>query len=84
MSAEAEGYHINYGSSWMMVINFTEEGPQGRGLLSYSQSRGYGSEHSTDQTELYSAQPTLRDLYFTDEEISANTISTLTLSSEEN
>ncbi|MDO6565959.1 acylase [Alteromonas sp. 1_MG-2023] len=84
MSAEAEGYHINYGSSWMMVINFTEEGPKGRGLLSYSQSRSYGTDHFLDQTELYSTQPTLRELYFTDEEISANTISTLSLSSEEN
>lgn len=84
MSADAKGYHINYGSSWMMVINFTEEGPKGRGILSYSQSRAYGSDHFLDQTELYSSQPTLRELYFTDEEISANTISTLTLSSEEN
>ena len=82
MSAEAQGYHINYGSSWMIVVNFTEDGPVGRGLLSYSQSRVYGSEHNLDQTRLYSEQPQLRDMYFTAEEIEANAIETMTLSSQ--
>ncbi len=82
MSADAQGYHINYGSSWMMVINFTDEGPEGRGILTYSQSRNYGTEHFDDQTRLYSEQPSLRDLYFTEADITANTIGTLTLSSQ--
>ena len=84
MSAEAKGYHINYGSSWMMVVNFTEDGPKGRGLLTYSQSRKYGSDHFLDQTQLYSSQPGLRDIYFTEEEISEHTINQVTLSSQEN
>ncbi|CAB9493963.1 acylase [Alteromonas macleodii] len=82
MSAEAEGYHINYGTSWAMVINFTDEGPRGRGILTYSQSRKFGSDHFLDQTQLYSTQPTLRDIYFTDEEIEANKIEQVNLSSE--
>lgn len=82
MSAEAEGYHINYGTSWAMVINFTDEGPKGRGILTYSQSRKFGSEHFLDQTQLYSTQPTLRDIYFTDEEIEANKIEQVNLSSD--
>jgi acyl-homoserine-lactone acylase len=82
MSAEAGGYHINYGTSWAMVINFTEEGPKGRGILTYSQSRKFGSEHFLDQTQLYSTQPTLRDIYFTDEEIEANKIEQVNLSSD--
>ena len=82
MSAQAEGYHINYGTSWAMVINFTDEGPKGRGILTYSQSRKYGSEHFLDQTRLYSTQPTLRDIYFTEEEIEANKIEHVTLSSD--
>ena len=65
-----------------MVINFTDEGPKGRGILTYSQSRKYGSEHFLDQTQLYSTQPTLRDIFFTDEEIEANKIEQVTLSSE--
>ena len=82
MSADAGGYHINYGTSWAMVINFTEEGPKGRGILTYSQSRKFGSEHFLDQTQLYSTQPTLRDIYFTDEEIEANKIEQVNLSSD--
>ncbi|NMH58503.1 acylase [Alteromonas ponticola] len=82
MSAEAPGYHINYGSSWMVVINFTENGPQGRGILTYSQSRVYGSEHFLDQTELYSEMPQLRPILFTEAEIEENKINQLTLSSE--
>ena len=82
MSAEAQGYHINYGTSWAMVISFTDEGPEGRGILTYSQSRQADSEHYLDQTRLYSQQPTLRDIYFTEEDIAANVIETVTLSSE--
>ncbi len=82
MSAEAPGYHINYGSSWMVVVNFTENGPEARGLLTYSQSRVYGSEHFLDQTELYSELPQLRPILFTDAEIEENKIKQLTLSSE--
>ncbi|WP_203565578.1 acylase [Alteromonas hispanica] len=82
MSAEAGGYHINYGTSWAMVISFTDNGPKGRGILTYSQSRQFGSEHFLDQTRLYSEQPTLRDIYFTDEEIESNMIEKMTLSSE--
>lgn len=82
MSAQAKGYHINYGTSWAMVIGFTDEGPKGRGILTYSQSRNVNSDHFLDQTRLYSSQPTLRDIYFTEEEIEANTIKQVTLSSD--
>ena len=81
LSAEAKGYHINYGSSWMTVVNFTEEGPVARGLLSYSQSAEYGSDHNLDQTMLYSQQPQLRPLRFTEEDIEANKIAEMTISS---
>ena len=82
MSAEAQGYHINYGSSWMLVINFTDEGPQGRGILTYSQSRVFGSDHFLAHTLLYSQHPSLRDMYFTEEDIAAYTINELILSSD--
>jgi len=81
LSAEAGGYHINYGSSWMTVVNFTDEGPVARGLLSYSQSSEYGSDHNEDQTLLYSQQPQLRPLRFTEADIEANKVSEMTLSS---
>lgn len=81
LSAEAAGYHINSGSSWMTVVNFTEEGPVARGLLSYSQSSEYGSEHNLDQTLLYSQQPQLRPLRFSEADIEANKVSEMTITS---
>ena len=83
LSAEGQGYHINYGTSWAMVINFTDEGPEGRGILTYSQSRKFDSEHFLDQTRLYSEQPTLREIFFTEQEITDNTIEQVTLSSQQ-
>ncbi len=81
LSAAGQGYHINYGSSWMTVVNFTDEGPVARGLLSYSQSHEYGSDHNLDQTMLYSQQPQLRPLRFTEADIEANKIAEMTISS---
>jgi acyl-homoserine-lactone acylase len=81
LSAEGGGYYINYGSSWMTVVNFTVDGPVARGLLSYSQSHEYGSDHSIDQTLLYSQQPQLRPLRFTQADIEANKVSDMTISS---
>ncbi len=82
ISAEAGGYRINYGSSWMMVVNFTDTGPAARALLTYSQSRVYGSDHFLDQTRRYSAQPALRPVAFTDDEIEAAKIEEMTLVSQ--
>ena len=81
LSAEGAGYHINSGSSWMAVVSFTEQGPVAKGLLSYSQSSEYGSDHSLDQTLLYSQQPQLRPLRFTEADIEANKVSEITISS---
>ncbi|WP_286235916.1 acylase [Thalassotalea sediminis] len=80
LSSDAGGYHIGYGSSWMTVVNFTDEGPKARGLLTYSQSRAYGTEHSADQTALYSMEPQLRPLRFTEAEIEAHKIKEVTIS----
>lgn len=82
LSSAAKGYHIGYGSSWMSIVNFTDDGPVARGLLSYSQSRVYGTEHNTDQSELYSAQPQLRPLLFKEADIEANKIAEMTISSQ--
>ena len=81
MSVEGQGYHINYGSSWMTVVNFTDEGPVARGLLSYSQSHAFGTDHNLDQTMLYSQQPQLRPLRFTEEDIESNKIGEITITS---
>jgi len=83
LSSDGGGYHIGYGSSWMSVVNFTDEGPVARGLLSYSQSHAHGDEHNLDQTQLYSEQPQLRPLRFTEQDIEANKIAEMDISSSE-
>ncbi len=75
------GYHINYGSSWMFVVNFTENGPVGRGILTYSQSSNTMSAHLDDQNRVYSETTALRPLLFTDADISNNVIAEMTISS---
>jgi len=77
-----DGYHINYGSSWMFVVNFTDNGPSARGLLSYSQSSNSNSEHTDDQNRLYSDTTALRPLLFSEADISANIISEIEISSQ--
>jgi len=76
-----DGYHINYGSSWMFVVNFTDDGPSARGLLSYSQSSNTQSEHIDDQNRLYSDTSALRPLLFSEADISSNIISEMNISS---
>jgi acyl-homoserine-lactone acylase len=55
-----EGYPINGGSSYMIVAEFTRNGPKARGLLSYSQSTDPDSPYYSDQNYLYSKKQ-LRD-----------------------
>jgi acyl-homoserine-lactone acylase len=76
-----DGYHINYGSSWMFVVNFTDDGPSARGLLSYSQSSNTESAHIDDQNRLYSETTALRPLLFSEADISGNIISEMDISS---
>jgi len=75
-----DGYHLNYGSSWMFVVNFTDNGPSARGLLSYSQSSNTDSEHNSDQNRYYSETSVLRPLLFSESDISSNIISEMDIS----
>jgi acyl-homoserine-lactone acylase len=69
---EGAGYpKITSGSSFVMVVEFTDDGPRSRGLLTYSQSTDPTSPHFADQTELYSRKG-WDDLRFTDAEILAD------------
>jgi len=49
-----EGYPINGGTSFLLIAEFTREGPKARGLLTYSQSSDPDSPHFADQNKLYS------------------------------
>lgn len=76
------GYHVRYGSSWMMVVEFTDNGPQGRGILTFSQSNNAFSPHWNDQSAYYAQYNGLRPILFTEDDIAANTISSMTLTND--
>lgn len=51
------GYVINYGTSFVMAVELTPDGPQGEAFLTYAQSGDEASPHFRDQTiELFSRQ----------------------------
>ena len=51
-----QAYTLNSGSSFVMVLQFTDQGPLADMLHSYSQSHDPLSPHFSDQTLLYSKQ----------------------------
>ncbi len=51
-----EGYMLNYGSSFMMLVQYTDAGPSAKAILTYGESAEPDSPHFTDQTELFSAR----------------------------
>lgn len=66
-----DGYQMNDGNSWVMVMRFTEAGPEARALLTYSQSEDPDSPHYTDQTALY-ADERLQPVLFREADILAD------------
>ena len=76
----AEGYQIRYGSSWMMAVSFTDQGPVAKGILTYSESSNALSPSFVDQSVLYSTEKQFRPLLFTEDEIAAAVESTVELS----
>lgn len=77
ISAEGKGYQISRGTSWIMLVSFTDEGPQARGLLTYSQSIDSTSPHWDDQARLYSKGPQLRPVLFKEKDIRKHVVSEL-------
>jgi acyl-homoserine-lactone acylase len=75
LSAEAAGYHVTFGSSWMFVMEYTDRGPQAKGLMSYSQATNPASPYFLDQTAYYSEQPRLRPIWFDKHDIDKHAIS---------
>jgi acyl-homoserine-lactone acylase len=63
-----DGYPINRGSSFVMAVEYTAQGPRAQAFLTYSQSGDPVSPRYSDQTELFSAKKWRRVLY-TDAEI---------------
>ena len=62
------GYPVTYGTSLLMAIEVTPDGPRGLGLLAYGQSSDPASPHHLDGTVAY-RDGAVRPLRFTDAEI---------------
>ena len=74
----SSGYNIAHGSSFIMTMNFTDQGPVAQALLSYSQSGAPSSAYFTDHTKRY-GKKAWRDIRFTQGDIDADALSRKTL-----
>lgn len=71
-------YRVNYGSSFVMALQYTDEGPKADMFLSYSQDHDPKAEHFKDQTQLYS-ELEWRPMLFNEEDIAAAVVNTIDL-----
>lgn len=71
-------YRANYGSSFVLALQFDDAGPKAERFLSYGQSHDPESPHFTDQTELFARQQ-WQPIRFTEQEIAAHQERTLHL-----
>ena len=66
-----EGYPINSGSSFVMALEFGEQGPRAKAFLTYSESGDWTSPHFNDQTNLFSRKE-WRPILFHEADIEAD------------
>ncbi len=66
-----DGWLMARGTSWHFGLEFTDNGPEAYGLVSYSQSTDSMSPYFSDQSVQYSNKD-YRQLFFTEEDIQAN------------
>jgi acyl-homoserine-lactone acylase len=65
------GYPVLHGTSFLMVLEFTADGPRAEAILTYGQSGDPESPHFTDQSELF-ARKEWRPVRFRADEIAAD------------
>jgi len=66
-----KGYPVVHGSSFIMALEFTDQGPRAKAFLTYGQSGDPASPHFTDQTELF-AKKQWRPVLFKESDIKAD------------
>lgn len=71
-------YRANYGSSFVLALQFDDAGPKAERFLSYGQSHDPESPHFIDQTEQFARQQ-WQPMRFTEQEIAAHQERTLHL-----
>ncbi len=62
------GYQVNYGTSFIMIVELTPNGPKGIGLLVYGQVGDRESLNYMDQLDLYNSK-VFRELKFAEDSI---------------
>jgi len=62
-----KGYAITYGTSFLLSLSYTDDGPVAEAFLTYSESGDPSSEHYTDQTKLFSQKQWRPILYKMDD-----------------
>ena len=77
------GYPVNYGSSFILSLAYTDGGPRANALLTYGQSGDPSSPHYADQTRLFS-QKDWRPILFNEADILTDTKSVKTLTAPRN
>jgi acyl-homoserine-lactone acylase len=70
------GYPVNNGTSFLMALSLTDDGPQARVFLTYGETEDRSSGLYTEATEAFSAKE-WRDVAFTDAEIEADLVDTV-------
>ncbi len=76
---DSSAYRINYGSSFVLSLEMTPEGPNAEAFLSFSQSHDPESDNFADQTQLFSEQ-TWRPVLFNEADIKADLKRTVNIS----
>jgi acyl-homoserine-lactone acylase len=67
-----DGYQVNRGNSWILVVQFVDGAPQARAVMTYSQSQDEDRGSFDDQSAQVYAEGRLRDVLFTEEQIAAD------------
>lgn len=75
---DEQAYRINYGSSFVMALQYTDEGPVADMFLSYSQDHDPEADNFKDQTQAYSNLE-WRRMLFDEADIDAATVETINL-----
>lgn len=73
-----KGYAITYGTSFLLSLSYTDNGPVAEAFLTYSESGDPSSEHYTDQTKLFSEKQ-WRPVLFETEDINKDVKSSVVL-----
>jgi acyl-homoserine-lactone acylase len=75
---DTSGYRINNGTSFLLALAYTDDGPRARAFLTYGNTADREDPAYVEATERFSAKD-WRDVLFTEEEVAAAATSTVTV-----